>query len=900
MKKLIIIVIIILLNSITLDAQNYNCLIGNKSYLLSPNNNKILIKLTKQYQETYLINYFKEVLTRLKLVNYSIRYIKSLSTIELETKETEQISNNFNLLKKEIINEEIIASIEPFYNFGNKIYGGITDEILIEIKDIKNKENIIKDLNGFDFTLGIKEDFIIPELLVLFVNKNYDKNLFEICNQLKENNLLSSVEPNFYFNNIIDSDPLYTQQWNLKNNGQLSFNKRVTVGTFPNNTWTWVNTTISGNINNVDINVEPAWLISRGIPEIRVAVIDEFIDYEHPDLKANVLIDEVFDPFNVNIDYVSLNRNPIGSHGTCTSGIIAAIKNNEEGISGIAPNCKIIPVASFGQSGNLTTQSLADGIAWAILKNADIISNSWSLYPLPSAILTEINNATTNGRNGLGSLLFFTSGNFAYGGGNGFNENEVSGTGRPDNVICVGATTMCNERKSSTSCDGETYWGSHYGPELDVVAPSTFIVTTDNVDIPNFNNLNYGYTDLSYMFNFNGTSAACPQVSGIAALILSVNRCLTWQQVKYIIESTCDKVGNYCYTYSPDHPSGSWNNEMGYGRINAYQAVLKALTNPQLSSNFIDQPNNSPHNTIQSNIPIQINYRDNCSNFNNNYSNVDKIEVTRDISFSSINNPIINGSSNGYSSSNIITTNEINWCGVRNITNNSAQVFTYVYFDGANYYPCNPNDIRFNIYLFDNESGSAPNNIDLSNQNISTNQNLVALNSIEAGNLSNLGNYLISSGNTTFRAGQFIKLSPGFKAQAQTGSHILGEINKFNSCSNFALGKIAVKGKPKLEGVTKDIYAKYTTGNNSLPINEVSFNVFPNPVVNDLNIIFSEQKFNTKIIIYDLTGKQVYSSIENTGKNNIIKINLSNFISGLYLIQIHNGDKIVNQKFLKE
>ncbi len=76
--------------------------------------------------------------------------------------------------------------------------------------------------------------------------------------------------------------------------------------------------------------------------------------------------------------------------------------------------------------------------------------------------------------------------------------------------------------------------------------------------------------------------------------------------------------------------------------------------------------------------------------------------------------------------------------------------------------------------------------------------------------------------------------------------------------------------------------------------------MFPNPVLNDLNISFNEQKYNNKIIIYDLTGKQVYSCVENTGKNNIIKLNLSNLVKGIYLIQMRFGDEIVNHKFLKE
>ncbi len=82
----------------------------------------------------------------------------------------------------------------------------------------------------------------------------------------------------------------------------------------------------------------------------------------------------------------------------------------------------------------------------------------------------------------------------------------------------------------------------------------------------------------SYTSSFGGTSAACPHVAGIAALILSVNPDLTAKQVRDIIEQTAQKVRTDVYTYSNDgvHNNGLWNNEMGYGLVDAYAAVMKA------------------------------------------------------------------------------------------------------------------------------------------------------------------------------------------------------------------------------------------------------------------------------------------------------------------------------------
>lgn len=77
----------------------------------------------------------------------------------------------------------------------------------------------------------------------------------------------------------------------------------------------------------------------------------------------------------------------------------------------------------------------------------------------------------------------------------------------------------CGERKSPSSCDGET-WGSNFGTTLDIVVPGIFIPTTDRTG-------SAGYVSGDYYMSFGGTSAACPHVAATAALILSENPLLT-------------------------------------------------------------------------------------------------------------------------------------------------------------------------------------------------------------------------------------------------------------------------------------------------------------------------------------------------------------------------------------
>jgi hypothetical protein len=114
-----------------------------------------------------------------------------------------------------------------------------------------------------------------------------------------------------------------------------------------------------------------------------------------------------------------------------------------------------------------------------------------------------------------------------------------------------------------------TTGGSNYGPEISVVAPGVDIPTTDIQGSAGF-----GAGD--FITDFWGTSAATPHVAGLAALLISANSTLRNVDVQRIIERTADKVGNLPYLLWGAH--GLWNDEMGYGRINAYRALRIAST----------------------------------------------------------------------------------------------------------------------------------------------------------------------------------------------------------------------------------------------------------------------------------------------------------------------------------
>lgn len=301
---------------------------------------------------------------------------------------------------------------------------------------------------------------------------------------------------------------------------------------------------------NFDINACQAWDISEG-DDVIVAVIDTGIDLDHSDLISNIHSISYDTDTNTNFSNVYFD------HGTHVAGTISAIKNNNFQVVGVAPKSKLM---SISNSFNFFQGDIqrANGINWAWMNGAEIINNSWSGGVFSEPIFDAINNALLYGRNNLGTIVVCSSGN--NGGNIGFPANIDL-----DNILSVGAINS----------NGYRWNFSNYGNKLDVVAPGSEILST----LPN--------DEIGYL---SGTSMSAPHVSGIAALILSTNPCLTGKEVNDIIEKTAQKVGSYNYNYQANRNNGRWNNEMGYGLVDAHAAVVKAqqLYSPTLDLMIAD------------------------------------------------------------------------------------------------------------------------------------------------------------------------------------------------------------------------------------------------------------------------------------------------------------------------
>ena len=342
------------------------------------------------------------------------------------------------------------------------------------------------------------------------------------------------AQPTFVRQNAFQN-PLLSYQWSLINTGQYC------------------------DTSGIDIGISDAWGLTKGDTSILFALIDAGCDLYHEDLQNNVLAGK-------NMVYPSENGMEISPnyHGTPCAGIIVAEDNNI-GIVGIAPKCKLLPLVNANYLGIVDTASILAFTHLLDSTDVSVVSCSWMINPEDEALTNAVERFILNGRHGKGGVVVFAAGNY--------DEDEIIYPGEhlPDCII-VGAICPDGTRKVRTSCDGDNRWGSNYGQGLCVMAPGTNIATT----MSHGQHSQFNYIGDKYVTDFWGTSAACPHVVGVAALVLSANPNLSGRKVKEIIERTCTKVRDNLYDYDSIAPHGTWDYHMGYGLVNAYQAVLIA------------------------------------------------------------------------------------------------------------------------------------------------------------------------------------------------------------------------------------------------------------------------------------------------------------------------------------
>ncbi|MEM9589484.1 MAG: S8 family serine peptidase, partial [Planctomycetota bacterium] len=339
----------------------------------------------------------------------------------------------------------------------------------------------------------------------------------------------------------IPNDPLFADQWHLRNTGQ------------------------SGGASGVDANIVDVWDQFTGSGVV-IAIVDDGVEYSHPDLQANYVAADSYD-FNDddNDPAPDVNSEFPDDHGTAVAGVAAAVADNQNGVSGASPDAGFAALRLI--AGPTTDAIDADALAHNF-QSIDIYSNSWgpaddgTLTPPGQAgplALAAIEQGATQGRGGLGSI-------YVWAGGNGQVAQDNSNYDRFANsrhTIAVGAIDDL----------GFQSWYSEPGANLLVVAHSSGdvsgITTTDLTG-------NDGYAFGDYTSDFGGTSSATPLVSGVIALMLEANPLLTARDVQHILVESAAVTDPDDSDWTINGAGHDINHRYGFGAIDAEAAVALA------------------------------------------------------------------------------------------------------------------------------------------------------------------------------------------------------------------------------------------------------------------------------------------------------------------------------------
>lgn len=357
----------------------------------------------------------------------------------------------------------------------------VDGEILVRFKpevapaDIENR--IASDLG-----LAQRRRFSLVPLHVMTIEDG--STVEEKLEELADNPDILYAEPNYkVFKHATPNDPLFGDQWALANTGQ------------------------DGGTAGADIDASNAWNgLNFGSRRVRVAVIDSGVDYNHPDLWANMWP-------GLGYDFVDDDSDPMDgeTHGTHVAGTIGAVGNNGVGIAGVNWRAEIMALRFIGPAGGANDDAIAS-IEFAVDHGARISNNSWGGPFYSQAVFDAIAAAGRRGH-----LFIAAAGN------DGADvDQETFGPSEFNlpNMITVAATDRNDELADFSN------FGEHV---IHLAAPGVDILSTL---------AGGGYGELS------GTSMASPHVAGVAALIMARNPHLDVRSIRSLVLRSVDKLGS--------------------------------------------------------------------------------------------------------------------------------------------------------------------------------------------------------------------------------------------------------------------------------------------------------------------------------------------------------------------
>ncbi len=341
--------------------------------------------------------------------------------------------------------------------------------------------------------------------------------------RMARNPNVTYAEPNYLLTlDIIPNDPRLDELWGMINTGQ------------------------TGGTPDADIDADMAWGVSTGSSSVLVAVIDTGVDYNHPELAANIWTNPGEIPGNGvdddgngyvddvhGYDFYNDDGDPMDDHGhgTHCSGTIGAIGDNGIGVAGVNWTVKIMALKFIGAGGSGPTSAAAEAVDYAVMMGADLTSNSYGGGAYLQTFYDAIQGA------GVANQAFV-----AAAGNDGLNTDvtpHYPSTYDLANIIAVAATDH-NDARASFSNYGLT--------TVDLGAPGVDILST----LPG-NSYGLG----------SGTSMATPHVSGVCALIRAVSPAIPVAQMKTVLLNATDPVASM------------QGRTVSGGRLNAFFAIAE-------------------------------------------------------------------------------------------------------------------------------------------------------------------------------------------------------------------------------------------------------------------------------------------------------------------------------------
>ncbi|MHC4462795.1 MAG: S8 family peptidase [Planctomycetota bacterium] len=413
-------------------------------------------------------------------------------------------------------------------------------------RSMEEKNQILGSLGGGT----IKRNFtIVPGLCLVELPEGQTvKDVLETFNKADE---ILHAERNYiaYTTLTIPNDTLFNYLWGMHNTGQ------------------------TGGTADADIDAPEAWDVATDADDIIVAVIDTGVNYNHPDLAANMWVNEeefygdpdVDDDNNgyeddiYGYDFINDDGDPIDDmfHGTHCAGTIGAVGDNDEGVVGVCWDVRIMALKFMDEGGSGSYADAISCIEYATEMGANVMSASWGGRGDSPDLKDAIDAADANG------ILFVAAAGNPRDSENPNNDENpfYPASFNSDNIIAVMATDHNDER----SIWPETEKSSAYGPtSVDLAAPGTDIYST----FPTYMTPAMESRGFSRWYEtIGGTSMATPHVAGACALLWAANHDLVTNHlvVKYVLMNEVDKIAeleDLC---------------VSEGRLNLYNTLVNSI-----------------------------------------------------------------------------------------------------------------------------------------------------------------------------------------------------------------------------------------------------------------------------------------------------------------------------------